>query len=168
MEDWIQAVKAKHSGIEGEVECVTRRMFRCTIAYLNDLFSPSFFWDMLVQIQGNISQQIQQQHLSDTDRSWSETQRDKIHEIGRENLRLLKEMVGNPFRPITFNPSWLTSTVLALAKGIYQEKAFDRMPILADALQDAGCNNDDLLNHLRSDGPHVLGCWALDIILGKK
>ena len=64
-------------------------------------------------------------------------------------------MAGNPFRPITLNPSWLTSTVLALANGIYEEKAFDRMPILADALQDAGCDNEDILNHCRQPGEHV-------------
>jgi hypothetical protein len=50
---------------------------------------------------------------------------------------LLRDILGNPFRPITLNPSWLTSTVLALATGIYEERAFDRMPILANALQEA-------------------------------
>lgn len=72
-----------------------------------------------------------------------------------------------PFRPVTIPPSWLTSNVVALAAGIYDEKAFDRMPILADALQDAGCNNDDVLNHCRGDGPHVRGCWVIDLLLSK-
>jgi hypothetical protein len=49
----------------------------------------------------------------------------------------LRDIFGNPFQPITINPSWLTSTVLALAQGIYSEKAFDRMPILANTLQGA-------------------------------
>ncbi len=80
---------------------------------------------------------------------------------------LLRDIFGNPFRPVAFDSSWLTSTVLALATGIYAERAFDRLPILADALQDAGCDNDDILTHLRSDGPHVKGCWALDLVLGK-
>ncbi|VTR98013.1 Uncharacterized protein (Fragment) OS=uncultured bacterium PE=4 SV=1 [Gemmata massiliana] len=75
--------------------------------------------------------------------------------------------MGNPFRPVTFDSSWLTSTVSALAAGIYTESAFDRLPILADALQDAGCDNEDILTHFRSDGPHVKGCWALDLVLGK-
>ncbi len=79
----------------------------------------------------------------------------------------LCDLFGNPFRPIAVAPEWLTSTVLALATSIYTEKAFDRLPILADALQDAGCDSDDLLNHLRSAGPHVRGCWALDLVLGK-
>ena len=73
-----------------------------------------------------------------------------------------------PFHPATFNPSWLTSTVLSLTAGIYQEKAFDRMPILADALQDAGCENEEILNHCRQQGEHVKGCWCVDLILDKK
>jgi hypothetical protein len=79
----------------------------------------------------------------------------------------VREIVGNPFRPVALDPMWLTADVLALARGIYDERAFDRMPILADALQDAGCNSADLLSHLREPGEHVRGCWALDLLLGK-
>jgi hypothetical protein len=57
----------------------------------------------------------------------------------REQIRLLRCVFGNPFRPLSFDPDWRTSTAIALARGIYDECAFDRMPILADALQDAGC-----------------------------
>jgi len=74
---------------------------------------------------------------------------------------------GNPFRPVTLEPSWLTSTVLTLAEGIYAERAFDRVPVLADALQDAGCENPDVLDHCRSETVHTRGCWALDLLLGK-
>jgi hypothetical protein len=82
--------------------------------------------------------------------------------------RLLYDLFGPlPFRPVSADPSWLTSTVVALAEGIYQELAFDRMPILADALQDAGCNNEDILNHCRQPGEHVRGCWVVDLLLGK-
>jgi hypothetical protein len=81
---------------------------------------------------------------------------------------LLRELFGPfPFSPVILNPSWLTSTVLALARGIYQEKAFDRMPILADALQDAGCDNEEILNHCRQQGEHVRGCWVVDLLLNK-
>ncbi len=79
----------------------------------------------------------------------------------------LRDIVGNPFRPIVFNPAWRTSTVRGLASAIYAERAFDRLPILADALEDAGCDQPDLLAHCRSDGPHVRGCWAVDLILAK-
>jgi hypothetical protein len=80
---------------------------------------------------------------------------------------LLRDIFGNPFRPVTLDPAWLTSTAVALANGIYTERAFDRMPILADALEEAGCDNADVLLHCRGDGPHVKGCWVVDLILGK-
>jgi hypothetical protein len=79
------------------------------------------------------------------------------------------EIFGNPFRPVAFSPEWRTSDVMLLANGIYTDRAFDRMPVLADALQEAGCDSDDLLNHLRDPhAVHVRGCWALDLVLGKE
>jgi hypothetical protein len=82
---------------------------------------------------------------------------------------LFREVFGNPFRTVSFSAEWRTSDVLLLAQGIYAERAFDRMPILADALQDAGCDNTDLLGHLRdANATHVRGCWALDLVLGKE
>jgi hypothetical protein len=80
----------------------------------------------------------------------------------------LRDVFGNPFHPVVLNPSWLTSTVVSLAEGIYQDRAFDRLPILADALQDAGCDNEDVLNHCRGEGPHVRGCFVIDLLLGKE
>jgi hypothetical protein len=89
----------------------------------------------------------------------------------RRRCLLLRDVFGNPFRP---NPplaasvlSWNDGTVRRIAEGVYQERAFDRLPVLADALQDAGCDHDDLIRHCRSAGPHVRGCWAIDLILGK-
>jgi len=79
----------------------------------------------------------------------------------------LRCIFGNPFRPVAIDPQWLTSTVTLLAKGIYDDRAFDRLPILADALQDAGCDNADVLNHCRDTGPHARGCWVVDLVLGK-
>jgi len=70
-------------------------------------------------------------------------------------------------RTAILDPAWLTSTVVSLAEGIYAERAFDRLPILADALQDAGCENTDVLDHCRGPGPHVRGCWVVDLVLGK-
>jgi hypothetical protein len=80
---------------------------------------------------------------------------------------LTREVFGNPCRPITFDPRWLSSDVVGLSEAIYQERAFDQMPILADALMDAGCDNEDILNHCRSDQPHCRGCWVVDLILAK-
>ena len=83
-------------------------------------------------------------------------------------IAYLRDIFGNPFRPVALNPAWLTSDVLALARGIYDERAFERMPILADALQDAGCDNADILTHCRdAKQVHVRGCWVLDLLLGK-
>src|SRR5262245_3683305 len=91
-------------------------------------------------------------------------------EVGERKAQaaLLRDLFGNPFRPVTFNPAWRASDVMLLAQGIYDEKAFDRMPILADALQGAGCDNADILDHCRGPGPHVRGCWVLDLVLGKE
>ncbi|QEL19249.1 hypothetical protein [Limnoglobus roseus] len=80
---------------------------------------------------------------------------------------LLRCVVGNPFRPVTFSPDWLTPTAVGLAEGIYEDRAFDRLPILADALQDAGCEDAAILAHCRGDGLHVRGCWVVDGVLGK-
>ena len=80
-------------------------------------------------------------------------------------VRLIRDIFGNPYLPVACDPAWRTSDVMLLARGIYEEKAFDRMPILADALQDAGCTSDELLNHLRDPlATHVRGCWALDLV----
>ena len=81
---------------------------------------------------------------------------------------VIRDICGNPFCPVSADPGWLTSDVVALATGIYEERAFDRMPILADALQDAGCDNDDILNHCRQADEHVRGCWVVDLVMGKK
>ena len=84
-----------------------------------------------------------------------------------EQVPLIHDIFGNPFRPIAVDLSWLTSTVSFLAEGIYADRAFDRLPILADALQDAGCDNDDILDHCRGPGPHVRGCWVVDLLTGR-
>jgi hypothetical protein len=81
---------------------------------------------------------------------------------------LIRDIFGNPFRPVAISPEWRTDTAVALARQMYESREFGAMPILADALQDAGCDNDDILNHCRSEGPHVRGCWVVDQILGKE
>jgi hypothetical protein len=82
----------------------------------------------------------------------------------------LRDLLGPlPFRPVAFSPAWRTPTVLALATALYQERRFGDLPILADALEEAGCDNEEILGHLRQQGGgHVLGCWALDRVLGKE
>ncbi len=81
---------------------------------------------------------------------------------------LVRDIFGNPFRSVGIELEWLTDTVLALARGIYADRAFDRMPILADALQDAGCDDEDILGHCREPREHARGCWVVDLLLSKK
>jgi hypothetical protein len=85
-----------------------------------------------------------------------------------QQLLLIRDIFGNPFRPVTLDPRWLTSTVLDLARTIYDERVYERMPILADALMDAGCDSEEIINHCRGEGPHVRGCYVVDLILSKK
>jgi hypothetical protein len=80
---------------------------------------------------------------------------------------VIRDIFGNPFDPVATDPAWLTPTVVSLAQAIYDERAFDRLPILADALEDAGCNHEEILNHCRQPEEHVRGCWAVDLLLDK-
>jgi hypothetical protein len=87
---------------------------------------------------------------------------------------LLRDLF-NPFCPLDLHPSWLTATVLGLAQAAYQERdlpsgqlASDRLAVLADALEDFGCTDPVILGHLRGMGPHILGCFVLDRLLGRE
>jgi hypothetical protein len=87
-----------------------------------------------------------------------------------EQAKLLRDIIDNPFRPASVNPDWLNwnaGTARKIAQAIYEERAFDRMPILADALEDAGCTERAILDHCRQPGEHVRGCWVVDLFLGK-
>jgi hypothetical protein len=93
-------------------------------------------------------------------------------EAGREaERRLLHEILGNPFRPVKLSPGWLAGNgrcVPLLAQAIYDERRFQDLPILGDALEDAGCTEKAIFSHCRQPGEHVRGCWVLDLLLGKK
>jgi hypothetical protein len=91
-------------------------------------------------------------------------------EIRQSLVVLCRCIFKNPFRPASLDPGWLAwndGTVVKLARSIYEERAFDRLPILADALEEAGCTDADMLAHCRGPGPHVRGCWVVDTLLGK-
>jgi hypothetical protein len=84
--------------------------------------------------------------------------------------RLLHDLVGNPFHVTTIEPAWLTwneNAIPKLATRIYTDRTFDHLSILADALEDAGCTDAAILTHCRGPGPHVRGCWVVDLLLGK-
>jgi len=83
--------------------------------------------------------------------------------------RLLRCIFGPlPFRPVSLDASCVTPPITELAQSIYDERTFERMPKLADTLEQAGCTNVDVLNHCRCTGPHVRGCWVLDLLLAKR
>jgi hypothetical protein len=81
---------------------------------------------------------------------------------------VLRDIFGNPFRPIAIDTQLLTPKVVVFAQSIYKERTFDRMPELAEVLEEAGCHDADILNHCRSEWPHVRGCWVVDLVLGKQ
>ena len=85
----------------------------------------------------------------------------------RMQTAFLRCVFGNPFHPVAFDPAWRSEAAVTLAAGIYAEHAFDRMPILADALEEAGCDHLDILTHCRGLCPHVRGCWVVDLVFGK-
>jgi hypothetical protein len=84
-----------------------------------------------------------------------------------EIANLIRDVFGNPFEPVAFDPSWRAEAVFGLARGMYESRDFTPMPVLADALEDAGCADADILAHCRGPGPHVRGCWVVDLVLGK-
>jgi hypothetical protein len=103
---------------------------------------------------------------------WSKINRGRraIFPDPHEVAELLREVFGNPFRPVSISRSvlaWNDGTVVKLARAIYDERAFDRLPVLADALEEAGCDHADLPGHCRAPGPHVRGCWAVDLLLNQ-
>ncbi|VTR93152.1 Uncharacterized protein OS=Sorangium cellulosum (strain So ce56) GN=sce5710 PE=4 SV=1 [Gemmata massiliana] len=104
---------------------------------------------------------------------WSDDRSFRLaHDVLKDAFALRSNLIrcifGNPFRPVTFLPEWRTSTVVALVGQMYESRDFGAMPILGDALQDAGCDSTDVLEHCRGPGPHVRGCWVVDLVLGKE
>jgi hypothetical protein len=89
----------------------------------------------------------------------------------RRQAALLKDLFGNPFRPVVIEPGWLTwdrGTVAKMARAIYEEYRFHDLPILGDALEEAGCHDPRILDHCRRPGEHARGCWLIDCLLGKE
>jgi len=86
----------------------------------------------------------------------------------RAQADLLREIVGPlPFRPVRLDAAWLTGTVVRVAEAIYAERCWGDMGVLGDALEEAGCTDEELLSHCRGPGPHTRACWLVDALLGK-
>ncbi len=80
---------------------------------------------------------------------------------------VFRDIFGNPFRAAPFDPAWRSPTAVSLASQMYEARDFAAMPQLADALRAAGCDDAAVLDHCRGPGPHVRGCWVVDLVLGK-
>ena len=121
------------------------------------LNSNALTWYSLSSVSNGVTQLVRQSPIEDS------LEEQKAH------CELLRDVFGNPFRPVHFSPDWRTDTAISLARVMYDAREFSAMPILADALQDAGCDNDDILTHCRDTAlTHVRGCWVVDLVLGKE
>jgi hypothetical protein len=133
-------------------------------------YTPGGYVELLtavaVQIKGGRGKTVAASIMSWVRVSWNYALSGERERAGYCNY--LRDIFGNPFLSVTVNPSWRTPTVASLAEAIYTEKAFDRMPILADALEDVGCDDADILKHCRRPGEHVRGCCVVDLLLGKE
>jgi hypothetical protein len=134
------------------------------------------YWDLWATMQGNWGYWVRR--YQDTARSareemaMDEAELMKGYEARRFQSDLLRDLFGPlPFREVRIDPAWLAcndGVVGRLAASIYEGRAFEQMPILADALEEAGCRNEEMLTHYRQQGqPHVRGCWLLDLLLNK-
>jgi hypothetical protein len=102
---------------------------------------------------------------------WGPSTRDVDEAAVAEQAALLRDVVGNPFRPVKLRPAllkWNGGTIPKLAQAIDEGRTFADLPVLADALEEAGCGDESVLAHCRGAGPHVRGCWVIDLILGRK
>jgi hypothetical protein len=98
----------------------------------------------------------------------SASEPNRQQDVSKMQIEIVHDVVGNPFRPVAFDPAWQTTTAISLAQTMYDARDFAAMPVLADALEDAGCAVPDVLNHCRDPkGAHVRGCWVVDLVLGK-
>ena len=138
---------------------------------LTGRISPYGSLDLACRVAEGFACYATKTHHTDTGDDWDEEKSANWKSHDRQEIKdqadLLRDIFGNPFRPVTFSPSWSTGTALSLAQGMYESRDFSAMPILADALQDAGCDSADVLDHCRGPGPHVRGCWVVDLVLGK-
>jgi hypothetical protein len=92
---------------------------------------------------------------------------EELAPVRNAHAHFVRDIFGNPFRPVAFDPAWRTDTAVSLARGMYDSRDFGAMPILADALQDAGCEDEQVLSHCRdTQQKHVRGCWVCDAVLG--
>jgi hypothetical protein len=130
-------------------------------------------WDgELPSWAATLGKRLRAAHLAATDTTDARRAAHQMAQAAERNAcALLREIIPNPCRPVpVLDPAWLRwndGTVPRLAQQMYDSRDFVAMPILADALEEAGCTSADILDHCRGPGPHVRGCWVVDLILSK-
>jgi hypothetical protein len=108
-----------------------------------------------MNVVGVIGEMAWKGEMGNGRRSQEKRRREAWRQEESTQISLLRDVVGNPFRPVTLNPAWLLwndCTIPKLAQGIYEERAFDRLPILADALEEGGCNDADIRQWVAARG----------------
>ena len=115
----------------------------------------------MVAVQGGASPSAR---ADARDAAYSQARLAELH----AQCHLLRDIIGNPFRPVAVDSAWRTPLVSQMGQALYSDQFSDESGVLADALEEAGCTDPALLSHLRSPGPHVRGCWAVDLLLGKE
>jgi hypothetical protein len=127
----------------------------------------------LIQATGKlycIGEDTDMEYWEDLKRALKAVQRDSAQAMFKERIQqahLLREVFGNPFRAREAAPGWRSHTAVALARRAYEERDWSMLPVLADALEEAGCQDVELLQHCRRGSDHYRGCWAVDRILNR-
>jgi hypothetical protein len=135
----------------------------------NEVWAERAILDLAVWREGTVTRHQIHESLLAALAPDADPNREQLVEQWESRFALiLREIAGDPFAMVTFDANWRTFNATCLARMMYQSRDFSLMPILADALQDAGCDNDDILNHCRdTSATHVRGCWVVDLVLGK-
>jgi len=125
-------------------------------ASLHNISPDDVVWDI-----GQAAGFLRQKRFGPADESGIAAER-------RFHCDLLRDIFGNPFQRVTFDPTWRKTAVVELAAAAYAERDFNEMPKLGNALKKAGCDNADILAHCREPSEHVRGCWVIDLVLGRE
>lgn len=130
---------------------------------LNELGPPGEFVALLDMAYGMWQSEWPYLDEGDQDAAWCAER--------KAQACLVRDVFPNPFRPVSIDPTWQLwngGSVRKMAQAIYEDRAFDGLPVLADALEEAGCDSLDVLSHCREPGPHVRGCWVVDLLLDQE
>jgi len=154
--------------LEEQVEEVRRRVFDVRLEVPRSKLEPGeFLGEMLAALEALTSEETVLFGVArQAEQAFNAAGRAETERL--EQVHLARDIFGNPFRPLAFDPAWRTSDATGIAAKMYESRNFSAMPILADALEEAGCDSVDILLHCREPGTHVRGCWVVDLVLDKK